>query len=151
MPELDHIDGKILQELQKDGRASNADIGKAVGLDASSVSRRIKTLQDRGVIAGFRVVLNPEKVGLPVIVYALLKLHHNGGVDVTAFGNELNALPHLVEWSRILGRWDYMMKFTVRDMNHYDLVLRRLDRTHVDEIESFPALGHVCNKALLLM
>lgn len=113
MTQLDKKDMAILRRMQQDARASLNDVGEAIGLHPSVVSRRLAGMTEAGVITGMHVAVDPLKVGLTVTVYMLVMLDEHGDDAFAAFEGELNAMPNIVEWSRIHGVNDYVMKIQV--------------------------------------
>src|SRR5210317_2238385 len=93
--ELDRIDQKILRELSMDGRMSIADLARRVGLSKSPAQVRVKRLQDQGYIAGFRAVLNPQKLGLEHVAFAEVKLSETTEKALSAFNAAVLKVPEI--------------------------------------------------------
>lgn len=126
MTKLNKTDLGILRALQKDASQSNDAIGQQVSRDGSVVSRRVAELTKAKVITGIHAALDPTKLGLVTTVYTLVSLKAHG-LDLTdAFEAEINAMPNVVEWSRINGSWDYLLKFQVKDTPTHDRLHNRL-------------------------
>jgi Lrp/AsnC family leucine-responsive transcriptional regulator len=108
MKELDDTDRQLLALLQKDDRLSLADLGKSVGLAASSVNERIKRLTTRGVIAGFHAHVVPEALGLDLLAFVFV-----GWSDPAVeapFLARVNASPAVLECHHVTGTWNYLLK-----------------------------------------
>jgi Lrp/AsnC family transcriptional regulator, leucine-responsive regulatory protein len=118
---LDAIDRRILQALQVQGRATYDELASAVGLSASATLRRVKRLEDSGVITGYAALLAPERVGLPLTAYINVRLakHGDGKSPIDAFTAAVQAWPEVVECSALTGEMDYLLRVLVRDMDHY--------------------------------
>ena len=83
--ELDAIDWKILRELQNDGRITNVELSQRVGISAPPCLRRVKRLEETGIIRGYRALLNGEALGRPVVAFCLVGLHHQSEALLKAF------------------------------------------------------------------
>lgn len=119
-------DLEILRILQSDALMKQEDIAEKIHKSASVVSRRIAELTKSGVITGAHAALDQQKVGLPTTVWTLVSLKEHGGGKTTDFEREIEAMPNVVEWSKIGGSWDYLLKFSTRDTEHYDLIHNQL-------------------------
>ena len=120
---LDRIDQKILRELSMDGRMSIADLARRVGLSKSPAQVRVKRLQDQGYIAGFRAVLNPQKLGLEHVAFAEVKLSETTEKALSAFNNAVLKVPEIEQCHMIAGSFDYLIKVRTRDIQSYRQVL----------------------------
>jgi Lrp/AsnC family leucine-responsive transcriptional regulator len=120
---LDVSDRRILQALQAQGRSTYDDLAAAVGLSASAVLRRVRRLEDTGVIAGYAALVVPEKVGLGLSAYINVRLAKAGGggrvAPVHDFAAAVQTWPEVVECAALSGEMDYLLRVLVRDMAHY--------------------------------
>ena len=122
-PRLDAIDRRILRALQADGRMTYDVLALQVGLSASAVLRRVKRLENDGVLVGYVALLSPERVGLPLIAYLNVRLekhterHKRNPMDL--FRASVQAWPEVVECSALTGEMDYLLRVVVEDMAHY--------------------------------
>ena len=118
---LDTIDKRILQALQGNGRATYDELAAGVGLSASATLRRVKRLEDAGVIAGYVALVAPEKVGLGLTAYINVRLakHSPQRSPVDAFAAAVQAWPEVVECAALTGDMDYLLRVLARDMTHY--------------------------------
>lgn len=129
MAKLKKIDRAILKLLQQDARMSYTVIGDQVGLDASAVSRHVAALIRAGVVTGMHVAVDPLLTGLTTTVYMMAMLHEHGDAAFADFERELRNMPNVVEWARVKGVNDYVMKLLVKDQAHHAKLhayLRRL-------------------------
>jgi Lrp/AsnC family transcriptional regulator, leucine-responsive regulatory protein len=133
--ELDRIDVAILRELQRDARASLNEISAAVGLTSSPCWTRIKRMEDAGVIEGYTVRLNAEKVGYrdTVIVHVTLDSHSDEALE--RFGRELEQIPEVQEAFLVSGDYDYYLRIAVADTRDYERLLR-------EKLYKIPGIRH---------
>lgn len=120
MVKLKKIDIDILNLLRVDAKLTNDEIGQRVGRSGSAVSRRISELERDGVISGYQAVIDAPQVGLVTTIYKLVNLHGHSRDLTNPFEAALQSWPHLVEWSRIEGSWDYLLKFVVKGTPQVD-------------------------------
>lgn len=116
---IDEIDRKILQSLERDGRISNAALAQHVGLSQSACLRRVQSLEEAGVIKGYRAVLDRSKLdgGLKVIVTVGLARHRK--TDQQAFERAMLAAPQVRECHNVSGAVEYLLHVEVRDLAAY--------------------------------
>ena len=123
MNALDKLDRSILRTLQADGRATYDQIAEGVGLSPSAVLRRVKRLEESGVIDGYVALVRPESVGLVLTAYLNVRLekhtesHKRNPMDV--FRASVQAWPEVVECAALTGEMDYLLRVVVQDMAHY--------------------------------
>lgn len=122
--DLDPIDARILDILQQDAGLSVADVAERVGLSASPCWRRIKRLEDAGLIVRRVTLLDAEKLGLDFEVYAIVKLNLPSRDNLNQFEQAVHAWPEVVQCATITGREDYVLRIVTRDMHAFDLFLR---------------------------
>ncbi len=118
---LDAIDRRILQALQAEGRATYDELASAVGLSASATLRRVKRLEEAGVITGYVALLAPDRVGLALTAYINVRLAKTSATrsPIDAFAAAVQAWPEVVECAALTGDMDYLLRVLVRDMDHY--------------------------------
>jgi Lrp/AsnC family transcriptional regulator, leucine-responsive regulatory protein len=121
---LDAIDKRILAALQEQGRSTYDELATTVGLSASATLRRVKRLEEEGVIAGYVALLSPERVGLGLTAYINVRLAKHSGpgnaVDpLNSFTAAVQAWPEVVECVALSGEMDYLLRVLVHDMAHY--------------------------------
>ena len=144
-PAMDATDRRILAALQSDARLTVEKIGAIVGLSASPCARRIRRLESLGIIRGYVAVLDQVKAGLPVSVFASVKLERPREEDLDRFAAAVAGWPEIVECYLMTGQRDYLLRIVVRDLPAYERFLKdkltRLDG--VASIESSFALAQV--------
>jgi Lrp/AsnC family leucine-responsive transcriptional regulator len=120
---LDPVDRRILRVLQAQGRCTYDELAAQVGLSASAVLRRVKRLEDSGVIAGYVALINPERVGLGLTAYINVRLEkhteHHKRNPMDQFAASVQIWPEVVECSALTGDMDFLLRVVVRDMAHY--------------------------------
>jgi DNA-binding Lrp family transcriptional regulator len=117
--ELDRQDIAIIEALQKDGRLSNRDLAKKVSLSPSPSWRRLRALEDAGVIDHYAAVVNREKVGLTIMGFAHVTLHDHRSENVKKFDRAILGAPQVLECHATSGEHDYMLKVVAPDMASY--------------------------------
>jgi Lrp/AsnC family leucine-responsive transcriptional regulator len=120
---LDPVDRRLLRALQADGRATYDQLAAEIQMSASAALRRVKRLEDAGVIAGYVAVVSPERVGLGLSAYINVRLekasesHKRNPMDV--FKAAVQTWPEVVECVALTGEMDYLLQVVVEDMAHY--------------------------------
>ncbi|NWG26105.1 MAG: Lrp/AsnC family transcriptional regulator [Pseudorhodoplanes sp.] len=142
---LDSIDRKILATLQRDGRMSLADLAQQVGLSPSPCLRRVRMLEEAGVIARYVAMVDQQAVGLPVSVFVSIKLESQREEALTKFGKSIERWPEVLECYLMTGPRDYLLRVVVADLAAYERFLKqKLTRlTGIASIESSFALEQV--------
>jgi Lrp/AsnC family transcriptional regulator len=144
---LDPVDAKILDIIQHDAGLSVAEIAERVGLSPSPCWRRIKRLEDEGVIRGRVTLLDSEKLGLGFEVYAIVKLALPTRENLDAFEVAVSAWPEVVQCANITGREDFVLRVVTSDIHAFDHFLRDnlLSLGLVADIESHIVIRGVKN------
>lgn len=122
-PTIDRTDWRLLDELQRDGRASYADLARVVAMSPSAVAERIRRLEETGVIAGYRAVVDPERVGLQVM--AMVRLRYPTG-NYRPFHALLDTTPEIIEAHHVTGEDCFVLKVLTRSMRHLEEVTGRI-------------------------
>lgn len=142
---LDVVDRKILAELQADGRMSIQALSTAVGLSPSPCFRRVRILEEAGIIKRYVALVDQKAVGVPVSVFASVKLERQREEELKRFNDAVAAWPEVVECYLMTGPRDYLLRVVVPSIEAYEIFLKakltRLDG--VDSIESSFALSQV--------
>ena len=129
--ELDEIDRRILGALQKDGRLQNVELAKKVGLSPSPCLRRVKLLEESGVIERYVAVLDAAKIGMGLTVFARVWLKGQDNETVNQFTGEIKKLPQVVECHLMAGDCDILLRVVAADLDDY----RRFQLEHLTRIE----------------
>ena len=127
---LDRYDQHILDVLQEDGRINNQDLADRIGLSPSPCLRRVRALEESGLIEGYRALVNAKKLGLSLMALIHISMDKHTPERFANFESEVTVLPEVLECVLITGQdADYQLKVVVRDMDHYQsLLLNRLTR-----------------------
>ena len=123
---LDPIDRRILRELQADATISIADLAERVGLSQTPCWKRVKRLTDDGVIERRVALLDRDKLDLGLVVFVAVRAARHDEEWLNAFARGAAALPEVVEFYRMSGETDYLLKVIVRDIAAYDRFYKRL-------------------------
>lgn len=126
---LDRIDMRILQHLERDGRISNQDLANAVALSPSACLRRVKLLEERGVIEGYRCVVSPKQVGVPVEAIVQVSMRPDVPEWHDKFLKAIQDWPEVVSAQIVTGASNYVLTVRARDLDHYsEFVIDKLHR-----------------------
>ena len=127
---IDSYDRRILEVLQQDGRISNQDLAERIGLSPSPCLRRVRALEEAGVIAGYRAVLDAKALGLSLLALIHISMDRHTPERFANFEERVAALPEVLECLLITGQdADYQLKVIVRDMEAYQaLLLNKITR-----------------------
>lgn len=118
-PGLDRLDRAILRQLQADGRLTNVDLAKRVQLSPSPCLRRVKSLEDRGFIRGYRAVLDRARMGRGLHVFVMVSLTSQRQETLEAFEQGVSALDEVLECYLMAGESDYLLGVAVADLDAY--------------------------------
>jgi len=134
---IDKIDQKIIEILKTDAKSPNREIAKKTKLPVTTVFNRIRRLEKNGVIRGYAAVLDYRKLGLKLTAYSFL--HYNISIwgketSRTELKKQLMALPNIEEVKYIIGQYDILLKFRVRDMDDFNDIL-------LNKVRSIPGIG----------
>ena len=119
MASLDDIDRKLLAELQAEGRVTNVDLARRVGLTAPPCLRRVRSLEEDGVIRGYHADLDPSKLGFAITVFAMVSLRSQAEEALRAFEEHVSHLPEVRECHMLNGEIDFILKIVSRDLQSF--------------------------------
>ena len=139
---LDDTDRRLLRALQVDATQSAGALGRALGLSQPATWRRIRRLEDAGVLTGRYVDLDLEKAGFGVTVFLGVKLATKGRVSLEDFERAVSAIPEVRSVHHVLGLYDYRLRVVARDLSDFERILRR-------RIMTLPGVGDVEANVLL--
>lgn len=143
--EIDEIDCKLLVALQANARLTTEQLSEKAGLSPSPVARRVRLLESAGIIKGYVAIVDQAKVGLPISVFASIKLERQREDELDRFAAAVTRWPEVVDCYLMTGQRDYLLRIVVRDLQAYETFLKqkltRLDG--VSSIESSFALGQI--------
>ena len=119
MASLDAIDRKLLAELQDEGRVTNVELAQRVGLTAPPCLRRVRTLEESGVIKGYHAELDASKLGFAITVFALVSLKSQAEEALRQFEDHMRTLPEVRECHMLNGEIDFILKIVSRDLQSF--------------------------------
>ncbi|ETD81769.1 Lrp/AsnC family transcriptional regulator [Rhodobacter capsulatus] len=133
---LDDIDRAFLRALSEDATLGAGELGRRFGLSQPAAWRRVKRLEEAGVIAGRRLVLDRQALGFGVTVFLGIKLATKGRISFEDFERAVQAIPEVQVVQHVLGRFDYRLRVGARDIADFERVLRR-------RIMTLPGVGQI--------
>ncbi|HWK43118.1 MAG TPA: Lrp/AsnC family transcriptional regulator [Stellaceae bacterium] len=128
MVDLDRIDARILAKLQSEAGVTMAELADAVGLSSNACWRRVKSLEEAGIIKHRVALLDAGKLGLGATVFVSIRTSQHNEEWLAGFAKGVSSIPEIVECYRMSGDVDYLLKIIVADIAHYDRVYRKLIR-----------------------
>jgi Lrp/AsnC family transcriptional regulator, leucine-responsive regulatory protein len=133
---LDAIDRRILAQLQENARIPNVELAESVGLSPSPCSRRVKALEDAGVIRRYAALIDPAAAGLPVSVFISVTLDRQSENDLEVFERRIASLPEVMECYLMTGDADYLLRVVVPDLETYKRFL-------MDHLTRIPGVSNI--------
>lgn len=125
-PLLDAIDRRILAELQADGRMTNVELARRAGISAPPCLRRVRRLEETGVIRGYHADTDPQLLGWQIIFFAIVGLDSQRDLVLSAFEGRVGDWPEVRECHMIRGGGDFLLKLVARDTAHENQLTQRL-------------------------
>lgn len=150
-PKLDRIDRRIVEALQRDGRLANNELAAQVNLSPSPCLRRVRSLEEAGVIKGYVALVDPLKVGLQMLAYVSVKLEKKGEMPAEEFCSAVNTWTEVTECYAMTGDVDYLLRVQVADLDHFSrfLMSKLLKQPGVVDVKSSFALERVKETTVL--
>jgi Lrp/AsnC family leucine-responsive transcriptional regulator len=133
---MDKIDRQILRALQRDGRLSNVELAQEVHLSESATLRRVRALEESGVIARYVALLSAQKTGFPTNVFVSITLHRQDQADLQAFEEAVRKVPEVMECYLMTGVSDYLVRLACRDAADFE-------RMHSQHLTRLPGVARV--------
>ncbi|OQY52674.1 MAG: hypothetical protein B6230_02230 [Desulfobacteraceae bacterium 4572_89] len=133
---MDKIDCHTLKALQKDGRKKNSDLARETGLAPSTMLDRVKKLEDKGILKGYRAVVNPEKLGLKAQGFACISLDRHQVRDIQILENTIKEIPNVRACYHITGRFDYLLHVVAQDLNEFGKLIKK-------NLATIPGIGKI--------
>jgi DNA-binding Lrp family transcriptional regulator len=126
IPQLDAIDRRILTELQADGRMTNVELARRAGISAPPCLRRVRALEEGGVIRGYHADTDPQMLGWEITFFAIVGLESQKEVVLSEFERSVAAWPEVRECHMIRGGGDFLLRLVARDTAHENQLTQRL-------------------------
>ena len=141
-PELDALDVAILRELQVDGRLSNLDLARRIGLSPPATHTRVRRLEHAGVIARYVAMLDTEAAGFDLVCYVQVGLRGHGRAEVERFREVIREVPEVQECHHVTGEYDYLLRVALRNR-------RELERFVVERLSPLPGIARIQTSLVL--
>ncbi|MGW4892491.1 Lrp/AsnC family transcriptional regulator [Kitasatospora sp. NPDC004240] len=125
---MDAIDLQIIRELQQDGRMSNQDLADRVRLSPSPCLRRVRRLEEAGLIRGYTAIVDQAAFGLPITVFVRIRLERHTAESVRVFEEHVAGIEHIQDCYLMTGSSDYLLRVVIESLEAYELLVR--DRVH---------------------
>ena len=133
---MDSKDRHILKELQTNGRLTNQELSERVNLSPSPCLRRVRLMEEKGVIRGYSALVDQKAWGLPVTVFIRIKLERHGDDAVNAFEQAIIGMPQVMDCWLMTGRSDYLLRVIAADLDDYERFVRR-------ELQRVPGIASI--------
>jgi DNA-binding Lrp family transcriptional regulator len=139
---LDKTDWRLLNELQADGRITNVKLASRVGITAPPCLRRVRALEEAGVISGYRALVDEKKTGFDVSAFAMVGLHRQSEADLVAFEERVGTWPIVRECFMLSGEIDFILKCVAQDLTAFqDFIINELTAApNVDSVKTSLAI-----------
>lgn len=143
---LDNLDKAILRALQQDSSLSQRELAEKVGLSQNSCWRRLTRLREQKIIKGQTVRLDMTAVGLSLTVFVMVRTRHHSAEWLKTFRKSVLAMDNVIDFYRIAGDYDYMIKIVARDMNDFDQIYQRIiSQTELETVTSYIAMEAIAD------
>lgn len=133
---MDEIDRHTLKALQKDGRKKNTELAREVGLAPSTMLERVKKLEEKGVLKGYRAVVDPSKLGLNAQGFVCISLHRHNVKDIEILEKEIEKIPNVRACYHITGRFDYLIHIVASSLDHLGEIIKH-------KLATIPGMGKI--------
>ncbi len=143
---LDNLDRAILRALQRDATLSQRDLAEVVGLSQNACWRRLTRLRQEGVIKGQTLRLDTTALDLGLTVFVMVRTRHHSAAWLERFRRSILAIENVIDFFRITGDYDYMLKIVTSDMNDFDRIYQRIiSKTELETVTSYIAMEAIAD------
>ena len=143
---LDNLDKAILRALQQDSSLSQRELAEKVGLSQNSCWRRLTRLREQKIIKGQTVRPDMTAVGLSLTVFVMVRTRHHSAEWLKTFRKSVLEIDNVIDFYRIAGDYDYMIKIVARDMNDFDQIYQRIiSQTELETVTSYIAMEAIAD------
>lgn len=139
---LDRNDRALVKALQMNGRRSNTELAQLVNLSESACLRRVKALEEVGLIEGYTAIVNPQKAGCPISVFVNITLERQEQAHLQAFETAVRKVPEVMECYLMSGEYDYLLRVVLADMADFE-------RVHARHLTQLPNVARVQSRFAL--
>jgi len=149
--ELDSIDMKILRELQKEGRITNVELSERVGISAPPCLRRVRKLEEAGIIRAYRAMLDAPSLGYDLVAFCLVGLQHQSDANLKAFAARTETWPLVREAWMVSGETDFLLHCVAKNLTQFqDFVIEDLTATdNVDTVRTMLTIRQIKDAGLV--
>ena len=141
IPDLDAIDRRILAELQDDGRMTNVELARRAGISAPPCLRRVRRLEEAGVIRGFHADTDPQRLGWEITFFAIVGLESQKELVLSGFEQMVADWPEVRECHMIRGGGDFLLRLVARDAAHENVLTQKLTGSpHVSRVQTLQTI-----------
>ncbi len=149
--DLDAIDWKILRELQADGRMTNVELSNRVGISAPPCLRRVKRLEEAGIIRGYRALLNAPALGMDVVVFCSIGLKHQSEAELKVFAERTRGWPIVRDAWMVSGESDFLLHCVASDLSTFQTFVIEVltSAENVDTVRTALTIRQVKNEGLV--
>ncbi|GAJ29636.1 Lrp/AsnC family transcriptional regulator [Acidomonas methanolica] len=144
MQNIDHIDRALLRVLQRDSSLSQRALAEAVGLSQNACWKRLAQLRKCGLLGQYTLRLDPRSLGLGFTAFVMVRTRHHDHHWLARFRSIVLAIPNVVEFHRIAGDYDYLLKIVAHDMHGFDKVYRQM----IEQIDLDTVTSHIVMEAI---
>ena len=147
---MDQIDQNILRALQFDGRLTNLELSQKVGLSPSPCLRRVRAMEEQGILVGYTALLDQDAYGFPMNVFVSVRLEQQSTESIQKFEDEINKLDEVLDCYLMTGNRDYLLRVVSQNLKSYEIFVRDKLTTipGIAAIESSFALGRVKKRSV---
>ncbi|MEK1888165.1 MAG: Lrp/AsnC family transcriptional regulator [Phyllobacterium sp.] len=151
--ELDAIDWKILKQLQDNGRITNVELAERVGISAPPCLRRVRKLEESGIIQGYRAILNGSVLGQDIVAFCMIRLHRQSDADLKNFAEKTQNWPLVRRAWMVSGESDFLLHCVASDLSTFqNFVIEELTSTpNVDSVRTSLTIRSVKNEPLMVL
>jgi Lrp/AsnC family transcriptional regulator len=144
---FDHMDLRILRALQNDSSLSQRELAETVNLSQNACWRRLQAIRESGVIKGYSLRLNRAVIDMNVVVFVMIRTRHHSKAWLETFRQHVQSMPEVVDFYRIGGDYDYMLKIVTHDLASYDRFYQRLiEKVELDTVTSYFAMEAIAEQ-----
>ncbi|WP_029606147.1 Lrp/AsnC family transcriptional regulator [Kozakia baliensis] len=143
---MDHIDFALLRALQNDASLSQRDLAEIVGLSQNACWRRLHALRESGVIKNQTIKLDAKMIGLGLTIFVLIKTRQHSKDWLKKFRESVITIPNVIDFHRLAGDYDYLLKIIVADMNDFDKIYQTMiSKVEIDTVTSYISMEEIEN------
>jgi Lrp/AsnC family leucine-responsive transcriptional regulator len=142
---MDRLNRKIIQALQANGRKTNSDLAREFGVAPSTMLERIRQLEERGVVLGYRAIIDPQALGFNIQGFVSVTLDRHNVNDIRLFEKGIQKIPNVRACYHVTGRFDYLVHVATRDLEHLGQIIKEkiASINGIGKVETFLVLSEV--------